>query len=256
MSRTSVAFPRSYQRHLVAEQRKAVLAALRERIGPEHTVGEVLDAAEALGWSEPMGELSLADLAEALLAPLGDAASPADTEAREGAPTDEDQNEHEGEDEDEAPVKRGRGGKKTAAAKAKKTPAKAKKAGAKKAGSKKATASPTPNKKGAAKKAGKKAAKAAPVTTARGKKPAGAVSKKTGRSKRASKVDFDEPMSLEEAAGVLVPLVKSLGEATMQDLEEQTAGGRRKLRFHIGQLVRHGYLERHGMGRGTYYTAR
>ena len=42
--------------------------------------------------------------------------------------------------------------------------------------------------------------------------------------------------------------------ATMQDLEEFTGVGRRKLRFHVGQLVRHEYLERHGMGRGTYYT--
>jgi hypothetical protein len=43
--------------------------------------------------------------------------------------------------------------------------------------------------------------------------------------------------------------------ATMQQLEEFTGIGRRKLRFHIGQLVRHEHLERHGMGRGTYYTA-
>jgi hypothetical protein len=40
----------------------------------------------------------------------------------------------------------------------------------------------------------------------------------------------------------------------MQDLEQFTGIGRRKLRFHIGQLVRHDHLARHGMGRGTYYT--
>ena len=62
-------------------------------------------------------------------------------------------------------------------------------------------------------------------------------------------------MNLDEAAAVLLPLVRELGEATMQQLEQSTAGaGRRKLRFHIGQLVKHGRLERHGMGRGTYYT--
>jgi predicted HTH transcriptional regulator len=63
-------------------------------------------------------------------------------------------------------------------------------------------------------------------------------------------------MSLQEAAKAIVPLVQALGQATMQELEASTKAGRRKLRFHIGQLVRHGYLERHGMGRGTYYTAR
>ena len=41
----------------------------------------------------------------------------------------------------------------------------------------------------------------------------------------------------------------------MQELEEKTGMGRRKLRFHIGQLVKHERLTRHGMGRGTYYTA-
>ncbi len=70
-----------------------------------------------------------------------------------------------------------------------------------------------------------------------------------------SKLDADEPMSLEEAAEVLVPIVSNMETATMQQLEEFTGIGRRKLRFHIGQLVRHEYLERHGMGRGTYYTA-
>lgn len=70
-----------------------------------------------------------------------------------------------------------------------------------------------------------------------------------------SKLDADEPMSLEEAAEVLVPIVTNMETATMQQLEEFTGIGRRKLRFHIGQLVRNEYLERHGMGRGTYYTA-
>lgn len=66
---------------------------------------------------------------------------------------------------------------------------------------------------------------------------------------------FDERMSLDEAVAAFVPLVRSLGEATMQHLEEATGLGRRKLRFHVGQLVKHGHLTRHGMGRGTYYTA-
>lgn len=69
------------------------------------------------------------------------------------------------------------------------------------------------------------------------------------------KIAADEPMSLEEAVDLFVPLVAELGETTMQDLENLTGVGRRKLRFHVGQLVREGHLERHGMGRGTYYTA-
>jgi hypothetical protein len=51
-----------------------------------------------------------------------------------------------------------------------------------------------------------------------------------------------------------LPLIEKLGHATMRQLEDETGIGRRKLRFHVGQLVRHGYLTRHGMGRGTYYT--
>jgi outer membrane biosynthesis protein TonB len=266
VSRSSVAFPRSYQRHLVTEQRKAVLAALRDRIGPEHTVGEVLDAAEALGWAEPMGDLSLADLAAALLTPIGVGSSAASEEEIEpeddGDESDEDVVEDEA--EDEAPPQRGRSGKKKAAKATKAPVAKGKKAAAKKKASARAPepASKKTSKKAPAQKQNKKAqkqnkkapSKAPAVTTARASKAQPAISKKTGKGRRAAPVDFDEPMSLEDAAGVLVPLVRSLGEATMQDLEEQTAGGRRKLRFHIGQLVRRGYLVRHGMGRGTFYT--
>lgn len=279
MSRSSVAFPRSYQRHLVTEQRKAVLAALRDRIGPEHTVGEVLDAAEALGWAEPMGDLSLADLAAALLTPVGEGSSAATDEEAEPEDDDGDESDEDDDsevvDDDEVPPERGRTGKKKAAKATKapvakgKTKAAAKKASARapepaskkasKKGAAKKAAAQKQGKKGPAQKAPGKKAKKAPskapaVTTVRGGKAQPAVSKTTGKGRRAAPVDFDEPMSLEDAAGVLVPLVRSLGEATMQDLEEQTAGGRRKLRFHIGQLVRRGYLRRHGMGRGTFYT--
>lgn len=89
---------------------------------------------------------------------------------------------------------------------------------------------------------------------------AGTSKKASKRAKKAAMyvapepVDEGEGMSLEQAAKLLLPLVKRLKEATMQDLETQTGMGRRKLRFHIGQLVKHGRLSRRGMGRGTTYT--
>jgi len=135
--------------------------------------------------------------------------------------------------------------KKTAKkATAKKTAKKvtAKKATAKKATAKKATAKKPTSKKTTSKKTSKKAAsKSAKKKTA-----------KKG-SKKAAAVE-EEALSLEQAAKLLVPMVRRLKEATMQELEERTGMGRRKLRFHIGQLVKNGHLTRHGMGRGTCYT--
>jgi predicted HTH transcriptional regulator len=96
-----------------------------------------------------------------------------------------------------------------------------------------------------------------PARTAKSKKAAKATMRtKTSRLRALrAKIDADDRMSLEEAAELLVPVIEELGQATMQDLEAFTGIGRRKLRFHIGQLVRHDHLQRHGMGRGTYYTA-
>ena len=262
-----------------------MLDALAQQLHAEATVGEVLDAAQALGWHEHMGDLSLQDLADALLEDEA-AASKDEAAAAEGKDQDADDLEDEvdedevDEDEDEvdevedeafedfededveepAPrsAKKKSGTKKASKKKtAKKT---AKKAGAKKT-SKKAGAKKT-SKKAGAKKASKKAG------AKKASKKAGATSKKSGKrgsfrgaldSRRLralkSRVDADEPMSLDEAAELFVPLVEQMGQATMQDLEELTSIGRRKLRFHIGQLVRNGYLERNGMGRGTFYTA-
>ena len=107
-------------------------------------------------------------------------------------------------------------------------------------------ASKAASKKAATKKASKTATKKAAA-----QKPA---AKKASHAKVPSREAFDERMSLDEAIEAFVPLVESIGEATMADLEEATGLGRRKLRFHIGQLVKHGHLTRHGMGRGTFYT--
>lgn len=188
-------FQSSFERHLLPEQRRAVLRALSDSVPQDATVGDLVDAARALGWSEPMGTLTLQDFANALL-----------VVAREAEPEVKARPEPEPEvttrPEPAAPSKPAR-------------------------------------KKVAAKKATK----------------ASAASSNAALESLKARLDADEPMSLEEAAEVLVPIVSNMETATMQQLEEFTGIGRRKLRFHIGQLVRHEYLERHGMGRGTYYTA-
>ncbi|MCA9714166.1 MAG: hypothetical protein KC468_05720, partial [Myxococcales bacterium] len=113
------------------------------------------------------------------------------------------------------------------------------------------------SKKKAAKKVAKKVAKEVAKKAAK-KTPAKKPSKRAAserKSKSAAPID-DEAMSIEQAARKLVPLVRKYKQATMQDLEEATGLGRRKLRFHVGQLVKHGKLKRHGMGRGTHYTVK
>ncbi|MFO0636454.1 MAG: hypothetical protein U0168_26790 [Nannocystaceae bacterium] len=241
MQRAPQGFEASFRRHLALEQRRAVLELLGGKMAPESTVGQLADAAAALGWID-FGELSLSDLADALLDP-----SPGDDDASAGLDTaslgaalddgddedadedaddenaddedadDEDADEDEDEDE-QAPAPAKTRGRKVAAKPAK--PAK-----------------PAP-----------RASKAKP-------EPAKVAGKGKAGKGKPTKISLDERMNLDEAAAVLLPLVRELGEATMQQLEQATAGGgRRKLRFHIGQLVKHGKLERHGMGRGTYYT--
>lgn len=192
-----------------------MLEALAEQLGPSVTMGDVLDAAEGLGWGDGIGDLTLADLAAALLDPTTPVPAPAAIVAQ----PEEDEDEDDEDDEEEAPAP-----KVTAAAKKK--------------GRARAPEPEPPPPPAKAKKAGKPMMKT-----------------KTSRLKALrAKIDADDPMSLEEAAELLVPVIEELGQATMQDLEEFTGIGRRKLRFHIGQLVRHDHLERHGMGRGTYYT--
>lgn len=152
-----------------------MLELLASDLTPEATLGEIVDAAEALGWSAGMGELSLDELATALTS-RGDM---------------------------------------------------------------------QPHRK------------VAPTSRKRVKAPsarAGKAKKKAKATKAEAAGQFDERMSTEDAADAFLPLIENLGQATMRQLEDETGIGRRKLRFHVGQLVRHGYLTRHGMGRGTYYT--
>ncbi len=182
-----------------------MLQALSARVPQDATLGDLVDAARSLGWSDPMGTLTLQDFADALLGQEAelDQTAPAPSEPAP-QPTATTPN--------------------TRAAKAstgtRKLPAASK---------------TTPSKPSKPNKPNKTSASAA----LEGLK---------------SKLDADEPMSLEEAAEALIPIVGNMKTATMQQLEEFTGIGRRKLRFHIGQLVRHGHLERHGMGRGTHYT--
>ncbi|MEM6296425.1 MAG: hypothetical protein AAGA54_34480 [Myxococcota bacterium] len=199
-------FQSAFRRLLLPEQRRSVLEALSSSIPQDATVGDLVDAARALGWSDPLGELTLQDLADALL--------------HEPDEVDDEAGLIEDTTEVEDTVELG----------------------------------PPPSAK-PAKKVAKKTAKAKPKSAA--PKPMKKSVKPDDARLAAlkSKLDAEEPMSLEEAAEVLVPIVAGLETATMQSLEEFTGIGRRKLRFHIGQLVRHEYIERHGMGRGTYYTA-
>lgn len=175
-----------------------MLHALREKLEPNVTMGEVLDAAEALGYGEQLGDLSLQDLADALLTPVEKAANTAAVSKLKSAPPLAEAPE---------PI-------------AKPAPA----------------AKPKPK----------------PVAKAKPAKPAKPKSSRLRALKK--KIDADERMSLDEAAELFVPVIEEMEQATMQDLEAFTGIGRRKLRFHVGQLVREGHLERHGMGRGTYYT--
>ena len=242
-------FEESFRRHLVAEQRRAVLQTIASDLTPETTLGEVVDAAERLGWGDHMEELCLSALAGVLVefdedepADAQAGADEAEVEAEAAAEVEAidedgeddedddealaDDDEDEDEDEEEAePAPRARTRKS-----ASKRPTKAKKVTTKKT-----------KKVASAKKVTKK------VTTKKTKKAS---------AKPVVLVDDDEAMSIDQAAKKLVPLVRKMRQATMQDLEEATGLGRRKLRFHVGQLVKHGKLKRHGMGRGTHYTVK
>ena len=281
-------FDDSFRRHLAVEQRRAVLDTIARELTADTTLGDIVDAAQNLGWGDSLGELRLADLAGALLgeAPAAPATAPADHDAdaddeqdaaddeAEDTEDEEDDADDDADDDDAVavapPPRRGR---KPAArpepAAAPRKPssldraldridkalaARGRKAKAEPRTAAKTKPAPTPPPAPApTKTAAKKAAAPAPAPVAKK-----AAAKKTPAKKAAVRLadDDTDAMSLDQAAKMLVPMVRKLREATMQDLEEQTGMGRRKLRFHIGQLVKHGRLKRHGMGRGTCYTVK
>ncbi len=273
-----------------------MLDTIARELTPETTLGDIVDAAQDLGWGDSLGELRLADLAGALLGEAPPAPPRTSTSADDQADTDlvadaneaDDGDEHAAEQDEDEQDEQAEQDEEEALAPVAEPPktARARKTAAKAAAKAAARVEP-PRKPSSLDRAldridkalaarGRKgktsaAAKSKPSPAAAkkpalaAKKPAApvAAAKKTP-SKKAPVVvredededDDNDAMSLEQAAKVLVPLVRKLKEATMQDLEEQTGMGRRKLRFHIGQLVKHGRLKRHGMGRGTCYTVK
>lgn len=62
-----------------------------------------------------------------------------------------------------------------------------------------------------------------------------------------------EPMTLADAVSRLLPIILALGRPGMRDIERATGLPERTARWHVGQLVKHGYLERASMGRGARY---
>ena len=64
MSKSGKDFERAFNKHLPAAQRRHVLATMQQTLKRETTLGEVVDAAAALGWGDAMNELTLSDLAE------------------------------------------------------------------------------------------------------------------------------------------------------------------------------------------------
>ena len=270
-------FDDSFRRHLAVEQRRAVLETIAHELTPDTTLGDIVDAAQDLGWADSLGELSLSDLAAALLGgepPTSTVTAPAvqqddeedededededdSDELEDDGDEDEDEDAEDEEEEEEAPAKRGRKSAKAEPAAAQRKPSSLDRALDRidKALAARRKVRPEGRGKVASKATSKAASKVAAKVTKAGKK----LAKKAAASKRAPIIedeDDTDAMSLEQAAKLLVPLVRKLREATMQDLEEQTHMGRRKLRFHIGQLVKHGRLKRHGMGRGTCYTVK
>jgi hypothetical protein len=165
-------FEHSFKKHLVPEQRREILETLRATLKRETTLGEIVDAADELGWSDAMGELRLSDLAGALVS-----RQPDDVEL------DTDEDDAPQEPVELAVAANKRAGKKKAtkkkAAKKKAAKKKASKKSAKKKASKKSVKKKA-SKKSAKKKASKKSAK---------KK----ASKKKASKKKASKKSAKKP---------------------------------------------------------------
>ena len=60
-------FEASYRRHLSGEQRRAVLELIAKELDAQVTLGQVVEAADSLGWGGGMGELSIRELADTVI---------------------------------------------------------------------------------------------------------------------------------------------------------------------------------------------
>ena len=67
MSGDPSGFVPQFERLLGVQQQRTMLATIGRALPSETTLGEIIDAAATLGWSQGVGELRLVDLAEALL---------------------------------------------------------------------------------------------------------------------------------------------------------------------------------------------
>ncbi len=180
----STGYAASFQRHFAAQLPKVLLETLGAEADDDWTVGEILEAAEAVGVADALTSRTMEELALAFV----DTAAPAAS----------------------APA-------------------------------------PVSNDRQPARKRPSVHSKARKL--ARGADPRAATATATATE------GATERLSLEAAADLILPIVRERGQAAMLDIEAATGMGRRKVRFHVGRLVKHGLLVRHGMGRGTYYTA-
>lgn len=65
----------------------------------------------------------------------------------------------------------------------------------------------------------------------------------------------DGGVSTDHVAGMVLPFVEGNGDVTLDDLEDYTQLELKVLRFHMGELVKKGKLERMGSGRNAVYSS-
>lgn len=78
----------------------------------------------------------------------------------------------------------------------------------------------------------------------------------SGESKPKEKREVaDGGVSTDHVAGMVLPFVEGNGDVTLDDLEDYTQLELKVLRYHMGELVKAGKLERLGSGRNAVYSS-